>query len=42
MVDEKLMSAIQKALDKGLRVQLKKMKDGTVKIQIIEAKELKK
>lgn len=34
-------SAIDKALDQGYRVQLKKLKDGTVKIQIVSMKELK-
>lgn len=42
MIDEKLKSAIEHALAAGLRVQLKRMKDGSVKAQIIEAKELKK
>lgn len=42
MIDEKLKSAIEKALESGARVQLKQMKDGSVKAQIIEAKELKK
>ncbi len=42
MIDEKLKTAIEKALAAGCRVQLKRMKDGSVKAQIIEAKELKK
>ena len=42
MIDEKLKVAIEKALAAGCRVQLKRMKDGSVKAQIIEAKELKK
>nr|DAG22228.1 MAG TPA: type-F conjugative transfer system pilin assembly protein [Caudoviricetes sp.]DAK58662.1 MAG TPA: type-F conjugative transfer system pilin assembly protein [Caudoviricetes sp.] len=42
MIDEKLKTAIEKALAAGFRVQLKGMKDGSVKAQIIEAKELKK
>lgn len=42
MIDEKLKTAIEKALAAGFRVQLKSMKDGSVKAQIIEAKELKK
>lgn len=41
MIDEKLKAAIEKALFAGFRVQLKRMKDGSVKAQIIEAKELK-
>ena len=42
MIDEKLKTAIEKALVAGCRVQLKGMKDGSVKAQIIEAKELKR
>ena len=42
MIDEKLKSAIERALAAGFRVQLKRMKDGTVKAQIIKAEELKK
>lgn len=41
MIDEKLKSAIERALAAGFRVQLKRMKDGTVKAQIIKAEELK-
>ena len=41
MIDEKLKFAIERALESGARVQLKQMKDGSVKAQIIEAKELK-
>lgn len=41
MIDEKLKSAIEQALAAGLRVQLKRMKDGSVKAQIIKAEELK-
>ena len=33
--------AIEEALDKGYRVQLKKMKDGAIKMQIVSYKELK-
>lgn len=42
MIDDRLKSAIEKALAAGLRVQLKAMKDGSVKAQIIRAEELKK
>lgn len=42
MIDEKLKAAIEKALAAGCRVQLKRMKDGNVKAQIIKAEELKK
>lgn len=42
MIDEKLKAAIERALAAGFRVQLKRMKDGTVKAQIIKAEELKK
>ena len=42
MIDEKLKLSIEKALERGFRVQLKQQKDGSVKAQIIEAKELKK
>lgn len=42
MIDEKLKFSIERALESGARVQLKQMKDGSVKAQIIEAKELKK
>ena len=42
MIDEKLKAAIEWALAAGFRVQLKRMKDGTVKAQIIKAEELKK
>ncbi len=41
MIDDKLKAAIEKALAAGCRVQLKKMKDGTVKAQIIKAEALK-
>ena len=33
MIDEKLKAAIEKALAAGCRVQLKRMKDGSVKAQ---------
>ena len=42
MIDEKLKAAIERALAAGFRVQPKRMKDGTVKAQIIKAEELKK
>ena len=42
MIDDKLKIAIEKALAAGCRVQLKCMKDGSVKAQIIKAEELKK
>lgn len=38
---EQTIRAIIAALDEGHRVQLKKLKDGTVKIQIVLLKELK-
>lgn len=38
---EKEINAITAALEQGHRVQLKKLKDGTVKIQIVSMKELK-
>lgn len=42
MIDDKLKAAIERALKNGLRVQLKRMKDGSIKAQIIKAEELKK
>lgn len=42
MIDDKLKAAIEKALAAGYRVQLKRMKDGSVKAQVIKAEELKK
>lgn len=42
VIDEKLKAVIERALASGLRVQLKCMKDGTVKAQIIKAEELKR
>ncbi len=42
MIDDKLKAAIEKALAAGCRVQLKGMKDGSVKAQVIKAEELKK
>lgn len=41
MIDDKLKAAIEQALAAGQRIQLKQQKDGTVKVQIISAKELK-
>ncbi len=38
---EQLIRAIETALDKGYRVQLKKLKDGTIKTQVVIQKELK-
>ena len=38
---EQVISAIEAALAKGHRVQLKQMRDGSVKVQIIFQKELK-
>ena len=42
VIDEKLKAAIEKALSSGCRVQLKQMKDGSIKAQVIKAEELKK
>lgn len=41
MIDPNLIAVIEAALASGARVQLKQQKDGTVKAQIITAKELK-
>lgn len=41
MIDERLQAAIERALEAGCRVQLKRMKDGSIKAQIISAKDLK-
>ena len=41
MIDDKLKAAIEKALAAGCRVQLKCMKDGSVKAQVIKAEELR-
>ena len=38
---EQIIRAIEKALAQGNRVQLKQMRDGTVKVQIVSYKELK-
>lgn len=42
MIDDKLKAAIEKALSEGCRVQLKRMKDGTIKAQIVKMEEIKK
>lgn len=36
-----LIAAIEAALARGERVQLKRLKDGTIKVQIVIQKELK-
>lgn len=38
---DKMVQTIEAALDQGHRVQLKKLKDGTIKIQVVFQKELK-
>lgn len=38
---DQVIAAIEKALAEGHRVQLKKLKDGTIKIQLIFQKEMK-
>ncbi len=38
---EKVICAIETALAQGHRVQLKQLKDGTIKIQVVFQKELK-
>lgn len=38
---DKMITAIKDALAQGHRVQLKQMKDGTIKVQIVFQKELK-
>lgn len=38
---DKIIAAIERALAQGHRVQLKQLKDGTIKVQIIFQKELK-
>ena len=42
MIDDKLKAAVERALAAGHRVQLKRMKDGSVKAQVIKAEALKK
>lgn len=41
MIDERMKTAIEKALASGCRVQLKQQKDGTIKAQIMRVEELK-
>lgn len=41
LIDDHMKAAIENALISGLRVQLKQQKDGSVKVQVITAKELK-
>lgn len=38
---EKMKQAIEAALAKGYRVQLKQLDDGTIKMQTVQLKELK-
>lgn len=38
---EQTIRAIEEALAQGQRVQLKQLKDGTIKIQVVFQKELK-
>ncbi len=38
---DKVITAIETALAQGHRVQLKQLKDGTIKVQIVFQKELK-
>lgn len=38
---EQMISAIETALAEGHRVQLKQLRDGTIKVQIVFQKELK-
>ncbi len=40
LIDESVLRAVEQALEHGERVQLKKMKDGTVKAQIVAMKDL--
>lgn len=40
-MSEKLIAAIEAALSQGHRVQLKQLKDGTIKVQVVLQKELK-
>lgn len=41
-MDKEIIQAIEKALAVGLRVQLKQQRDGSIKVQVIKAEELKK
>ena len=38
---EQIIRAIEAALAQGHRVQLKQMRDGTIKVQVVSHKELK-
>lgn len=38
---DQVIAAIEKALAQGHRVQLKQLKDGTIKVQIVFQRELK-
>ncbi len=40
-MDDKTIKAILSALEAGHRVQLKQLRDGTIKIQVVFQKELK-
>ncbi len=40
-MEDRTIRAIEKALDRGKRVQLKRLADGTIKVQIIYVKKLK-
>lgn len=40
-MDDKTMKAILSALSAGNRVQLKQLRDGTIKVQVVSLKELK-
>ena len=40
-MSDQMIAAIETALAQGHRVQLKQLKDGTVKMQIVLVKELK-
>lgn len=41
MIDEKTIAAIYEALKKGERVELKQLRDGTIKVQTVYRKDLK-
>lgn len=38
---DQVIAAVEKALAQGHRVQLKQLKDGTIKVQIVFQRELK-
>lgn len=40
-MDDKTIKTILKALSTGHRVQLKQLRDGTIKVQVVFQKELK-